>query len=194
MNSSMAAAREGCAAGGGAAGWDASCRLACRWQWMPPASAKNGHELAAHRRLRSIARAPMWEPWDMMKLHKYGASLSISRRLQTKIDGLGGAGSERIFPRPGGEPLGGSAPPQRGSEQIRCSPHPLALLLALLPQLSPKKRRGLTAIKELYAEPGAGEWPRGPRLWRRCHRRRAGKGRGCSRPDHRHSKRTCCWR
>ena len=28
-----------------------------------------------------------------------------------KIDGLGGAGSERIFPRPGGEPLGGSAPP-----------------------------------------------------------------------------------
>ena len=31
-----------------------------------------------------------------------------------KIDGLGGAGSERIFPRPGGEPLGGSSPPPAG--------------------------------------------------------------------------------
>ena len=82
----------------------------------------------------------MWEPWDMMKLHKYGGKPVNLHTFAAKIDGLGGAGSERIFPRPGGEPLGGSAP-RRGSEQIRCSPHPLALLLALLPQLSPEKRR-----------------------------------------------------
>ena len=75
-----------------------------------------------------------------------GASLSICTRLQPKLMGLveldlSGSSHGR------GESRWAAVPPRRGSEQIRCSPHPLALLLALLPQLSPKKRRGLTAIK-----------------------------------------------
>ena len=81
-------------------------------------------------------------------------------------------------PRAQGPPSQGG-PARAGREQIRRSPLAPGLATGSFTTVKPRKEKGLTAIKEPNAEPGAGvwPWPRGPVAPARARRRRGVGGR-----------------